>query len=179
MVSGDGETLTACHVVAVPYPGRGHVNPMMNLCKFLTSRKDDILITFVITEEWLDLIASEDKPANVSFATIPNVIPSERNRAADFPGFIEAVSTKLEAPFEQLLDRLEPPVNAIIADTHVMCAFVVGNRRNIPAATFWSMSATVFSVFHHFDLLIQNKHYPADLSGITKTKRSQISDLFL
>ncbi|CBI15891.3 unnamed protein product, partial [Vitis vinifera] len=70
----------------------------------------------------------------------------------------------MEAPFEQLLDRLEPPVTALIADTHVMCAFVVGNRRNIPAASLWPMSATMFSVFHHFDLLIQNQHYPVDLS---------------
>lgn len=165
MAPGDG----ICHVVAMPYPGRGHVNPMMNLCKLLASRKDDILITLVITEEWLDLIGSQDKPPsipNLRFATIPNVIPSERVRAADFPGFIEAVSTKLEAPFEQLLDRLEPPVSAIIADTNVSCAFVVGNRRSIPAATLWTMSVTVFSVFHHFDLLIQNKHHPLlDLSG--------------
>lgn len=166
MDSGNGEPTAACHVVAIPYPGRGHVNPMMNLCKLLTSRQDDILITFVVTEEWLDLIGSDNKSDRVRFATIPNVIPSERNRAADFPGFIEAVSTKLEAPFVQLLDRLEPPVNAIIADTHVMCAFVVGNRRNIPAASFWPMPATVLSVFRHFDLLVQNQHYPVDVSGI-------------
>ncbi|RVW56906.1 UDP-glycosyltransferase 87A2 [Vitis vinifera] len=164
MDSDDGERTTGCHVVAMPYPGRGHVNPMMNLCKLLASRQDDILITFVLTEEWLDLISSEDKPENVRFETIPNVIPSERVRAADFPGFVEDVSTKMEAPFEQLLDRLEPPVTALIADTHVMCAFVVGNRRNIPAASLWPMSATMFSVFHHFDLLIQNQHYPVDLS---------------
>ncbi|KAK8645697.1 hypothetical protein V6N13_119520 [Hibiscus sabdariffa] len=36
-----------CHIVAVPYPGRGHVNPMMNLCKLLCSKTPNILITFV------------------------------------------------------------------------------------------------------------------------------------
>lgn len=189
MDSGDGERTTGCHVVAMPYPGRGHVNPMMNLCKLLASRQDDILITFVLTEEWLDLISSEDKPENVRFETIPNVIPSERVRAADFPGFVEDVSTKMEAPFEQLLDRLEPPVTALIADTHVMCAFVVGNRRNIPAASLWPMSATMFSLFHHFDLLIQNQHYPVDLSergeervgyipGISSTRISDLPTVF-
>ncbi|KAI3526317.1 hypothetical protein L1887_05565 [Cichorium endivia] len=80
-----------CHVVAIPYPGRGHINPMMNLCKLITlHRPSEFLITFVVTEEWLGFIGSEPKPTNVRFATIPNVIPSEVNRAADFPGFLNA-----------------------------------------------------------------------------------------
>uniref|UniRef100_A0A2N9G9K2 Reverse transcriptase/retrotransposon-derived protein RNase H-like domain-containing protein n=1 Tax=Fagus sylvatica TaxID=28930 RepID=A0A2N9G9K2_FAGSY len=42
--------------------------------------------------------------------------------------------TKMEAPFEQLLDRLEPPVDAILGDVELMWAIGVGNRRNIPVA---------------------------------------------
>ncbi|KAL5580641.1 hypothetical protein UlMin_013083 [Ulmus minor] len=153
-----------CHVLALPYPGRGHVNPMMNICKQLVSRKGDIIITFVVTEEWLGLIESEPEPDNIRFATVPNVIPSEHGRAKDFPGFIEAVNTKLEAPFEKLLDRLEPPVSAIVADTYMVWAVGVGNRRNIPVASLWTMSATVLTVFRHFDLLGQNRHFPIQFS---------------
>lgn len=129
-----------CHVVAVPYPGRGHVNPMMNLCKQLASRKQhDFLITFVVTEEWRGLIGSQPVPDNVRFATLPNVIPSEHGRANDFAGFLEAVSTKLEAPFEQLVYRLEPQVTAIMADCYVVWAVGFGNRKNIPVALLWPM----------------------------------------
>lgn len=157
---------SVCHVVAVPYPGRGHVNPMMNLCKQLASRKpDNILITFVVTDEWLGFIGSDPKPNNIRFRTLPNIIPSELVRAKDFPGFIEAVTTKLEAPFEQLLDQLEPPVSVIIADPYLSWDVGVANRRNIPIASLWTMSATVFSIFLHFDLLLQNRHFPASLSG--------------
>ncbi|PPR80493.1 hypothetical protein GOBAR_AA40227 [Gossypium barbadense] len=153
-----------CHVVAVPYPGRGHVNPMMNLCKLLCSKTPNIVISFVVTEEWLGFISSDDKPANVRFRTIPNVIPSELDRANNFPAFIAAVLTKMEAPFEELLDRLELPVAAIIADTYVAWTVQVGQRRSIPVASLWTMSASVFSIFHHFNLLVQNHHFPADLS---------------
>ncbi|KAJ4977675.1 hypothetical protein NE237_008455 [Protea cynaroides] len=159
-----------CHVVAMPYPGRGHVNPMMNLCKLLASRGndggDDILITFVVTEEWLNFIGSDPKPANIQFRSIPNVIPSESGRASNFAGFIEAVMTKMDGPFEQLLDQLEleTPVTVILADTFLICAVKVGSRRNIPVASLWTQSPSVFSVFYHFDLLIQNGHFPADLS---------------
>lgn len=189
MDSGDGEATTSCHVVAMPYPGRGHVNPMMNLCKLLASKKDDILITFVLTEEWLGLLGSDDKPDQVRFSTIPNVIPSERVRSADFPGFIEAVSTKMEAPFEQLLDRLEPQVTIIIADSNLLWVVGVGQRKNIPVASLWPMSAAVFSVFHHFDLLVQNQHFPIDLSergeerveyipGISSTRILDLPSIF-
>ncbi|XP_030531393.1 UDP-glycosyltransferase 87A1-like [Rhodamnia argentea] len=160
----ESETTSVCHVVALPYPGRGHINPMMNLCKLLVSKKPDILVTFVVTEEWLGFLGPELKPANVRFATVPNVVPSELHRAENFIAFFEAVLTKLEAPVEQLLDRLELPVSAIVADTYMAWAVGAGKRRNIPVATLWTMSASVFAVFHHFEMLQQKGHFPVDLS---------------
>ncbi|PON85863.1 hypothetical protein TorRG33x02_183270, partial [Trema orientale] len=158
------EPTTDCHVVAMPYPGRGHINPLMNICKQLVSRDPNILVTFVVTEEWAGLIGSDPKPDRIRFGTVPNVIPSEHGRAKDFSGFVQAVSTKLEAPFVELLDRLEPPVSAIVADAYVIWMTGVGNRRNIPVASLWPMSATMFSVLYHFELLQQKGHFPADLS---------------
>ncbi|XP_031271777.1 UDP-glycosyltransferase 87A1-like [Pistacia vera] len=157
-------SMKICHVVALPYPGRGHINPIMNLCKLLVSRQPRILITFVVTEEWLSFIGSETKPDNVQFATVPNVIPSELVRALNMPGFLEAVSTKMEAPFERLLDELKFPVTAIIADTNLPWAVDVGNRRNIPVASLWPMSASVFSFLHHHELLPKNGHLPVEQS---------------
>ncbi|XP_073156851.1 UDP-glycosyltransferase 87A1-like [Henckelia pumila] len=151
-------------MVAVPYPGRGHVNPMMNLCKLLTNRQPHLLITFVVTEEWLGFIASEEKPDNIQFATIPNVLPSELHRAADMPTFVGATQNMMGEPFERLLDRLGFTVNIIIADTFLNWAVEVGNRRNIPVASLWPMPASVFSIFYHFNLLLRKPHHPFDLS---------------
>ncbi|KAL0436162.1 UNVERIFIED_CONTAM: UDP-glycosyltransferase 87A2 [Sesamum radiatum] len=165
MSPAGSDPLTACHVVAVPYPGRGHINPMMNLCKLLTSSNPHLLVTFVITEEWLGFIGSEEKPPSIRFATIPNVLPSELARAVDMTSFVEATQTKMEEPFERLLDRLDAPVNIIIADTFLNWAVDVGNRRNIPVASLWPMPASVFSIFYHFHLLADNGHFPFELSA--------------
>ena len=154
-----------CHLVAMPYPARGHINPLMNFCKLLLSNNTGILVTFVVTEEWLALIASDPKPDNIVLRSIPNVVPSEFTRANDHLGFMEAVMTKMEAPFEELLRRLQPPPTAIVADTFLYWAVVVGIRRNIPVASFWTMSASMFSVLYHHHLLEQNGHYPVNLSG--------------
>ncbi|ESW14142.1 hypothetical protein PHAVU_008G256600 [Phaseolus vulgaris] len=153
-----------CHVVAVPYPGRGHVNPMMNLCKLLLSKNSQILVTFVVTEEWLGFIDSDSKPDNLRFATIPNVIPSEEGRANDYVTFFEAVMTKMEAPFEDFLNRLHLPPTVIIYDTFLYWVVRVANARNIPVASFWPMSASFFAVLKHYHLLRRNGHYPVNVS---------------
>ncbi|MQL85148.1 hypothetical protein Taro_017675 [Colocasia esculenta] len=148
------------HVVALPYPGRGHVNPMLNLCDHLLARAGGrLLITFVVTEEWLGLVGPAARPrhTDLRFRTLPNVIPSEHNRGADFAGFLEAVSTRMEGPFEELLGRLlgegEPPVSGIISDTYLPWALAVGNRWEIPVYSLFTMSASFFSVLYHLHLI--------------------------
>ncbi|XP_054790567.1 UDP-glycosyltransferase 87A1-like [Prosopis cineraria] len=142
------------HVVALPFPTRGHVNPLMNLCKFLASRQPwDLLITFVVTQEWLGFIQSYPKPHTIRFATIPNVIPLDSQILDDVPAFSEAVATNMRHPFEQLLDQLETPVTAIISDAELAWPAAVGNRRNIPAALLWTMSASFFETFRQLDIL--------------------------
>ena len=164
--SGGKEPTTVCHVVAMPFPGRGHINPMMNLCKLLASRRpNDILITFVVTQEWLGYIGSDPKPDNICFASIPNVIPSEREKAADFPRFYEAVMTKMEDSFEQLLDQLAPPVTAIVGDVELRWPTAVGNRRNVPVAVLWTMSASFYSMLHHLQIFTRNRPLAVDLLG--------------
>ncbi|KAI3975108.1 hypothetical protein MKX01_031088, partial [Papaver californicum] len=105
-------------------------------------------------------------PSRIQLRTIPNVIPSELVRALDFAGFVDSVFTNVEAPVEQLMDKLEleSPVTAIIADTYLALAVNVGNQRNIPVVSLWTMSPSVFSVFYHFDLFAQNGHFQVDLS---------------
>ncbi|KAJ0084458.1 hypothetical protein Patl1_31014 [Pistacia atlantica] len=128
----DHQSMKICHLVALPYPGRGHINPMMNLCKLLVSRRPDVLITFVVTEEWLGFIGSATKPENIR----------------------------------------------------------VGKRRNIPVASLWTMSASVFSVFHYRELLDKKGHFSVELSergnelvdyipGLTSTRVADLPTILL
>ena len=146
-----------CHLVAVPYPGRGHVNAMLNLCRLLAAR-DGVTITVVVTEEWLGLLgapaALPDLGPRVRFEANPNVIPSEHGRANDMVGFLESVYTKMAAPFERLLDRLAPPAPAaIVADVFVPWTVGVGARRGVPVCIMCPISATMFAVQYNFHLL--------------------------
>uniref|UniRef100_A0A0E0L473 Glycosyltransferase n=1 Tax=Oryza punctata TaxID=4537 RepID=A0A0E0L473_ORYPU len=128
---------------------------MLNLCRILAAR-DGVTATVVVTEEWLGMLGGA-AAAGVRLETIPNVVPSEHGRAGDMVGFVQAVYTRMEAPFERLLDRLAlgalPPA-AIVADTFVLpWAVGVGNRRGLPVCVLSPLSATMFSVHYHFDQL--------------------------
>ncbi|KAL3344738.1 hypothetical protein AABB24_023934 [Solanum stoloniferum] len=161
------QALFSCHILAIPYPGRGHINPLMNLCKLIavTSTPNHLLqLSVIVTEEWFSFLKSEAKPDNIQFRTIPNVIPSEKDKAKDLLGFMKAVFTKMEAPVDSILDGLPKP-NVILADSFLPWAVNIGERRNIPVASFWPMSATIFSLFFHYQLFIANGHFEANLTA--------------
>ena len=162
--------MTTNQVVVVPYPGRGHINPMLNLCNLLSSRinhKPDhtTFFTIVLTEEWLGLINPEPDQVNIRFVSIPNVLPSERNRGSDMPAFLTAVNTKMGDPFEEMLDKMEVPVKLIIFDATMNWPCGVAKKRNIPIAMYWPMSALMFSVVHYVDLIESHNQLYADASG--------------
>ncbi|MCL7045210.1 hypothetical protein MKW94_019486 [Papaver nudicaule] len=161
------KSVKRCHIVAVPFPGRGLINPMLNFCKHLAHKlEDNINITFVVTEEWFGILESAPMPPQIHLRSIPNVTPSEfvRTLKLDFESFLEIVVAEFEAPFKHVLNTVEP-VNIIIADIYLTWAYSIGNQRNIPVVTFWTTSSFVFNVLCHADLLTKNGHSLANLSG--------------
>ncbi|KAF5808271.1 putative 7-deoxyloganetin glucosyltransferase [Helianthus annuus] len=155
-------------VLVIPYPGRGHINPILNLCHLLSSRLNrhsrTTIFTVVVTEEWLGFLNPDPEQDNIRFVTIPNVIPSELNRGSNMVAFVTAVQTKMEGPVVEVLDQIEFPVKLIIADGSMHWPFELANKRNIPVAAYWPMSASMFSVVHHVDLLESHHHLYVDVS---------------
>ncbi|TVU34747.1 hypothetical protein EJB05_16597 [Eragrostis curvula] len=167
----------ARHVVAVPFPGRGHINPMLVVCRLLAAADSSLTITVVVTEEWQGLLASAGVPPTlperVRLATIPNVIPSEHGRGTDHAGFIEAVHAKMGEPVERLLDQmmLERKPEAIVADTYLTWGVAAGARRGIPVCSLWTMPATFFLA-----LYLMDRWPPADDSEGEEGQRGKSLD---
>lgn len=161
--AGVDEAQFSCHILAIPHPGRGHINPLMNLCKLIAAPNLQLQVSFIVTEEWFSFLKSDPKPDNIQFRTIPNVIPSEKDKSKDLLGFMKAVSTEMEGPVESILGGLPKP-NVIIADSFLPWAVRIGNRRKIPVASFWPMSATIFSIFYHYQLFFHIGHFEANLT---------------
>ena len=132
----------------------------MNLCKSMASRiPKDVIITVIVTQEWLGYIVSYPKPRNIHVAAIPNLMPTdEKDEQHGIPGFVEALETKMRPSIEQLLDQLESPVTAIVGDIGVIRPADVARNRNIRVALFWTMSAYCFELHRQLDILAPARH---------------------
>lgn len=160
----DGLVSGSYHVAAIPYPGRGHINPMMNLCWLLASK--GLLVTVVVTEEWLGFLTSGAQllPPSLRLRSIPNVLPSERTRGNDFSGFIHAVHYKMEAPVEALLQGLQPRADSILADSVLPWAAELAWRSNIPVVSLWTQSAMTFLALCSYGKHNADEQSPVDFS---------------
>ncbi|XP_020108885.1 UDP-glycosyltransferase 87A2-like isoform X2 [Ananas comosus] len=153
------------HVVAIPFPGRGHIHPMLALARRLASR--GLLVTLLLTPEWLRLLSPTTTTTTTTTTTNPNpnpssvngdegllrlrairgvALPSERARGAAYAAFARAVLADMAAPAEAAAAAAGvegPAVDLVVADALLPWAPAIARRRGVPAAALFPQSASV------------------------------------
>ncbi|THG04967.1 hypothetical protein TEA_015027 [Camellia sinensis var. sinensis] len=143
------------HVVCVPFPAQGHVNPFLKLSKLLHTK--GFHITFVNTEHnHKRLLKSRGTTSLVSlpdftFETIPDGLPPD---AADdttqqhIPSLCQSTKQNCPVPFRELLHKLNhtnvPPVTCVVVDGAMSFTLKVCEELGIPNMVFWTTSACGF-----------------------------------
>ncbi|KAJ3676557.1 hypothetical protein LUZ60_003969 [Juncus effusus] len=151
------------HIALLPFPGRGHINPLLALSKHLSDR--NLLTSIIVTEEWAELLSSSPPLPPSQFRTIPNVLPSELLRGTEYDSFAAAVYTKMAEPVEALIAQMEPSVDLIISDMLLLWAPAIGRRIGVPVAAFFPQSATEFFALFEFGRLDDGGATATDLPG--------------
>ncbi|URD80215.1 UDP-glucoronosyl and UDP-glucosyl transferase, partial [Musa troglodytarum] len=152
---------------------------MLRLARRLAAR--GLLVTVVLTEEWLSLLSDSfppPLPAAVRLRTIPDVVPSERGRGADFASFIRSVLVRMGGPVAALLAELDPPPDAIIADSMLPWAPLIAHRMGVPVAAFFPQAANVFLAFQELKTLAAGRPQRSELYQ-TGTETTRNRDGFL
>ncbi|GLJ20514.1 hypothetical protein SUGI_0373400 [Cryptomeria japonica] len=147
----------AAHALVVPYPGRGHLNPMMHLALKLASH--GISVTFVLTESWHKIITQADEDplnhtSNLQAALIPDCVVGESQRGENFIEFFHSLSN-MEAHVAHLLTNLnssEKPVTCIVADIFLKWTVPFAKRHALLSVSMCPMSVTSFSISYHLCL---------------------------
>ncbi|XP_074338157.1 7-deoxyloganetin glucosyltransferase-like isoform X1 [Apium graveolens] len=149
------------HVVCMPFPGQGHITPMLTLAKLLHTK--GIYITFVHTDFSHRRSLRSHSPVGDSptfrFETIPDgLTPPPLENPDAFPNAIElCVSTAVHclAPFRDLVNKLNnspgvPPVTCIISDATMSFTLEVSQELGIPNVFFWTVNAFTVLCYLHF-----------------------------
>ncbi|XP_027337778.1 linamarin synthase 2-like [Abrus precatorius] len=158
------------HIVCVPFPAQGHINPFMQLAKIL--HYHGFHITFVNTESNQRRLVRSLGPTFVKsqqgfqFETIPDVLSSwDIDANPDVSALCDSTRKNCFAPFKELLIKLNtslgaPPVSFIISDGVMSFAIKAAKELSIPEAQFWTASACGFMGYLQFSELVNRGIIP-------------------
>lgn len=146
------------HVVVVPFPAQGHINPMMHLSHYLAAH--GVLVTFVNTQFNHDRILQSRRAAqpnpefvdkgNIRLVGVPDSLGHDEYVVNfDVPKLAQAL-IDLEPLLVKLVEELQPPATCIIADVFVISSPAVARRFGIPHVTFWTQSAACYASYVFF-----------------------------
>ncbi|CAN0841957.1 7-deoxyloganetin glucosyltransferase [Linum grandiflorum] len=142
------------HAICVPFPGQGHITPMLKLAKLL--HQQGFHITFVNTEfSHRRLLLSrgssafENLTGRFRFETIPDGLPpsDEDPTTQDVASVCESTRRTCIGPFKGLVSKLNgaatslPPVSCIVSDCMMGFTMEVAKELGIPNVVFVTSSA--------------------------------------
>ncbi|MCO5592625.1 hypothetical protein L7F22_046628 [Adiantum nelumboides] len=147
------------HAVVVPWPGQGHINPLLHLSRTLASLHG-FSITFVTLDYTHRLLLKSlqnelapelqaSKPAaaaklDIKFVGVPSGIPAAASYTGDVPVLCAGLHHSAPA-FERLVAELRPPPTCIISDIFVEHTQDAANKLGIPRVAFWTQSSASFA----------------------------------
>jgi len=154
----EGFEYSQLHVMVVPFPAQGHINPMLQFAKRLASK--NVGVTFVTTEANHKRMlqahgatsGASKKPGEVRFETIPDGLTSDSERS-DLVVLSEMLYNIGGVKLGNLIERLNAQgtqISCIVQDSFMGWVPEVAKKFKIPSAFFWTQSCAAYSIYHHF-----------------------------
>ena len=139
------------HVVVVPYPCSGNINPALQVAKLL--HRHGVYVTFVNTEHNHRRVQATEGAGAVRgregfrFEAIPDGLSDADRGKQDYGrGLAVSTSTRCAAPLRDLIAQLNatpgvPPVTCVLPTMLMSFALGVARELGIPTMAFWTASA--------------------------------------
>lgn len=170
------------HVLVVPAPTQGHINPMLQFAKRLVSKS--VMVTFVITEaSRVSMLQAQNAvpgESDVQFETISDGFPLDFDRSKDTDAFIQMLVKMGTPALENLIERLNAQgnkISCIIYDSFLPWVLEVATKFNIPAAFFWTQSCAVYAIYHSFFSGLEKIPEAIEISGLPLLSESDMPTL--
>jgi UDP-glucose:(indol-3-yl)acetate beta-D-glucosyltransferase len=141
------------HVLVVPFPGQGHMNPMVQFAKRLASK--GVATTLVTTRFIARTAAVDARPAAVEAVSDGH----DEGGFASAASVAEYLEKQTSAMAESLAALIEARASAaqqqqrftcVVYDSYEQWVPPVARRMGIPAVPFSTQSCAVSAVYYHF-----------------------------
>ncbi|GAA0138626.1 hypothetical protein Leryth_007578 [Lithospermum erythrorhizon] len=169
------------HAIMIPYPYQGHITPFVYLAMKLAS--NGFTITFInthsvhyhITNAQAKAVVDQENGSadifakarelglDIRYATVNDGFPLKFDRSLNHDQFMEGVlhvlSSHVDDLVENLVEKSDPPITCLIADTFFVWGSMVARKYNLVHVSFWTEPALVLTLYYHLDLLRKNGHF--------------------
>ncbi|XP_051130300.1 7-deoxyloganetic acid glucosyltransferase-like isoform X2 [Andrographis paniculata] len=165
------------HIVILPFPGQGHVKPMLILAELLS--RSSLAVTVVNTDHnHRRLVAGggTDTAGGIDFLSIPDGLPPEHPRIGTSVADLLFSIPKFTKPiFKSLISSMRRPPACVISDAIMSFAIDVAGELGIPAMTFRVCSAAGCWINSHLQHLVEAGDIPvregsADMDSLLSFK---------
>nr|CAE48290.1 glucosyltransferase 1 [Crocus sativus] len=166
------------HAVCLPFPGQGHINPMLKIARLLFWK--GFTLTFVNTGYIHQRLVQSRGPTNLGglpafrFETIPEGIPENAIETMHIvPALCLSPAKSCLAQFQSLLTRVNstrevPSVSCILSDGVISYTLDANEELGQNAVLFWTATACGFMAYVHTWRLIKRGIVPfKDNSSLT------------
>ncbi|RZC64205.1 hypothetical protein C5167_025958 [Papaver somniferum] len=139
------------HILVIPYPLQGHINPILQFSKRLASQ--DFKVTVVLTNYLAKSMKIQVGPLNIE--TISDGYDDVGWSAAE--DYIERFETIGSKTLADLIDRIQnsdddddtPPVSCVVYDSFVPWVLNVTQKLNLVGAVFFTQPLAVTSIYYY------------------------------
>ncbi|XP_012080127.2 UDP-glycosyltransferase 74B1 [Jatropha curcas] len=139
-----------CHVIIVAYPAQGHINPLLQFAKRLASK--GLKATLATTPYTISSIQAS--PA-VGIEPISDGFDEGGfNQASSVEAYLESFKTTGSRTLTELILKFNAtgfPISCIVYDSLLTWVLDVATRLRVYSALFLTNSASVCSMYWHFD----------------------------
>ncbi|CAA2933676.1 UDP-glycosyltransferase 74F2-like [Olea europaea subsp. europaea] len=156
------------HVLALPYPSQGHVNPMFQFCKRLASKgtKATLAITNYISK------STRPKSDTVAIDTFSDGYDdggfAQAGDVDKYLARLEKTGSKTVAELIQKYQKSSHPIDCIVYDSFLPWALDVAKELGILGACFFTQACAVNYVYyyaHHGLLTLPVSSLPVEIPG--------------
>ncbi|PON46706.1 UDP-glucuronosyl/UDP-glucosyltransferase [Parasponia andersonii] len=160
----------APHVLLVPYPSQGHVNPMFQFCKSLASY--GLKITFATTVFISKTFTPKPYPS-IQLDTISDGFDDggyeQSAGVTDYLARVKAVGTKTLAELIKRHHDSPDPIDCVVYDSFLPWALNVAKQFGLPGGPFYTQACTVNYIYycvHHGLLNLPISSSPISMAGL-------------
>ncbi|KAG4202248.1 hypothetical protein ERO13_A05G319100v2 [Gossypium hirsutum] len=135
------------HVLVLPYPSQGHINPLLQFAKRLASK--GVKATLATTHYTLNSISA----AHIAVEPISDGFDEGGfSQAGNVDFYLKSFRDHGSRTLAELIQKFSnsvTPVNCVVYDSFLPWALDVAKQHGIYGAAFFTNSATVCSIFAH------------------------------